>query len=77
MTDYTQILEEFVEFDDDPLPQDDPRRHCFNVDITDDDISEDTESFRMLLMLDPFIVQNKIAVDPAVTEVRIIDTDGM
>ena len=77
MTDYTQIIEEFVEFDMDPIPQDDPRRMCFDVGITDDDISEDTESFKVLLMLDPFEMQEGITVNPAVTEVRIIDTDGM
>ena len=45
---------------------------AFNVFITDDDISEDTESFRVFLILDPFEMQENIIVDPAVTEVCIL-----
>ena len=53
-----------------------PRRQCFHVAITDDDISENTESFRVLLALDPFEVQQGIQVNPTVTEIFILDSDG-
>ena len=51
-----------------------PRRQCFDVDITDDDISEDTESFRVLLAIDPFKIQEVFKVSPAMTEIFILDT---
>ena len=46
------------------------------MEITDDDISEDMESFRVLLELDPFELQEGIQVNPNVTEICILDTDG-
>ena len=70
------IFEEFVEFEADDIAQDAPRRQCFNVMITDDDISEDTESFRVLLELDQFVMQGGIAITPAETEICIVDSDG-
>ena len=69
-------MEEFVEFNADNFPQDMPRRQCFNVIITDDDISEDTESFRVLLALDPFEMLEGIEISPAVTKIFILDSDG-
>ena len=55
-----------------------PRRHCFNVDITDDGAYEETESFTIMLGLDPFEIQaeDAISIDPAVTEIFIQDNDG-
>ena len=70
------IIEEFVEFFADNITQDEPRRQCFDVFITDDDISENTEYFRVLLELDPFLVQEGIEVNQTVTEICILDTDG-
>ena len=74
-----KMFEEFIDFyaDNNYFPQDMPRRQCFNVIITDDDISEDTESFRVLLELDPFVVQEGIEAKPAVTTIFILDADGM
>ena len=70
--DFSAIFEEFVDFRADNIAQDEPRRKCFNVFITDDDISEDTESFRVLMGLDPFVPQAGIEVNPAVTEICIL-----
>ena len=75
-SDFVVISEEFIEFFADNIPQDMPRRQCFEVFITDDDISEDTESFRVLLELDVFEVQEGIEVSPAETEICILDNDG-
>ena len=75
MSDYTPIFEEFVDFFADSSPQDKPRRQCFDVHITDDDISEDMESLRLSLILDPFELHKRIQVNQNVTEIFILDTD--
>ena len=69
MSDYTPIFEEFVDFFADSSPQDKPRRQCFDVHITDDDISEGTESLRLSLILDPFEFLEELEINPAVSEV--------
>ena len=53
------------------------RRSCFNVFITDDSISENVESFSLLLELDTFVEQSGIRVDPNATVISIIDADGV
>ena len=70
------ILEKSIEFFSDTFGQDEPRRQCFDVSITDDDTSENTESFRVFLELNSLIVHDRIIVHPAVTEICIFDTDG-
>ena len=64
----------FVEFTADNFAQDMPRRQCFDVNIIDDDISENTESFRVLLAIDPFKIQEVFKTSPAMTEIFILDT---
>ena len=51
-------------------------RQCFNVTITDDLVLEDTERFSLTLTLaDGSNVP--VVVDPDVSEVEIIDNDGL
>lgn len=54
-----------------------PRRECFNVSIQDDTISEDTESFLIVLNIDPSLTQDRAIIDPPETEIFILDDDGM
>ena len=50
-------------------------RQCFNVNITDDLVLEDTERFSLTLTLADGNVP--VVVDPDVSEVEIIDDDGV
>ena len=50
-------------------------RQCFNVNITDDLILEDTERFSLTLTLADGNVP--VVVDPDVSEVDIVDDDGL
>ena len=52
--------------------------HCFFVNITDDDIPEDTEEFNVTLNIgvnDPILL-NSVILKPKVVTIRIIDNDG-
>ena len=64
-----------------------PRRQCLVVLIIDDDISENTDSFRFLLeQQERFILvfdgieinptETEITINPAETEITIMDDDG-
>ncbi len=54
-----------------------PRRRCFSVSITDDDLYENVESFTLNLMFDPFEeMQSRIVIKPNVTTIYIEDEDG-
>ena len=50
-------------------------RQCFNVTITDDLVLEDTERFSLTLTLAEGNVP--VVVDPDISEVEIIDDDGL
>jgi hypothetical protein len=51
-------------------------RQCFNVNITDDEVLEDSERFSLTLTLaDGSNVP--VVVNPEVSEVDIVDDDGM
>lgn len=52
-----------------------PRRDCFQVTITNDDTHESTESFKIELILNPFMVQSGVLIQPNQTEVVIFDDD--
>ncbi len=48
------------------------RRSCVAVQITDDDLHEETESFLLRLSED-----SGVAFDPVATEIVILDNDGI
>jgi hypothetical protein len=55
-------------------------RQCFNVDIIDDAVLEDTERFSLHLTLDETSVgmqRLNIIIDPDISLVEIIDADGI
>ena len=54
-----------------------PRRECFDVAITDDDLLEDTKSFSLLLQEDTFASQTGAIISPNLTEIFILDDDGI
>ena len=67
---FTSSNNPLVAFTSDPSTH----RQCFNVNITDDLVLEDTERFSLTLTLaDGSNVP--VVVDPDVSEVEIIDTD--
>ena len=52
-------------------------RQCFDVNITDDEILEDTETFSLHLTLNDTSGQRlNIIINPDVSSVEIVDTDG-
>ena len=78
--DFTQLTEHLsisLVFPSSPgSPTAGPRRECFNVAITDDDLLENTESFSLLLQEDIFGQQTGATINPNLTEVFILDEDG-
>ena len=59
------------------LPGETPRRQCFNIRITDDELYENVESFTLILFLDTFDgIQSGILVEPNVTEIFVLSDDG-
>ena len=68
---FTPSNNPLVAFTSDPSTH----RQCFNVNITDDLILEDTERFSLTLTLADGNVP--VVVDPDVSEVEIIDDDGV
>ena len=54
-----------------------PRRECFDVTITDDNLFENTESFSLLLQEDIFAQQTGATINPNQTEILILDDDGI
>lgn len=52
------------------------KRECFNVSIIDDQCEENTQSFLLLLDLDPQVVQGGIQINSP-TEIFILDNDGI
>ena len=69
---FTPFNNPLVAFTSDPSTH----RQCFNVTITDDLVLEDTERFSLTLTLaDGSNVP--VVVDPDVSEVEIIDDDGL
>jgi len=52
--------------------------HCFLLNITDDDIPEDTEEFTVTLNIgvNDDILSKSVILGPRVLTVRIIDNDG-
>ena len=52
-----------------------PRRECFNVTITDDDLVENTESFALLLQEDIFESQTGATINPNRAVIYIDDDD--
>ena len=53
-------------------------RQCFDVNITDDEVLEDTERFSLRLTLNDTSGQRlNIIIDPDVSSVEIVDTDGI
>ena len=79
-SDFTQLrafLSITVVFPSSPRsPTAGPRRECFDVAITDDDILENTESFSLLLQEDKFGQQTGATINPNQTEIFILDDDG-
>ena len=76
-TQLTEFLSISLVFPNSPgSPTAGPRRECFNVAITDDDLLEDIESFSLLLQEDMFISQTGATINPNLTEVFILDEDG-
>ena len=53
-----------------------PRRECFDVTITDDNLPEKTESFSLLLQEDTFASQTGAIINPNKTNIFILDNDG-
>ena len=51
----------------------DQRRQCVNVFIFGDDIPEETESFTLIL----YSRVSSVMIDPNITEIFILDDDGM
>ena len=45
--------------------------------IRKDGVHEDVESFTIAVELDTFVLQSRIIVEPNVTEIFILDNDGM
>ena len=54
-----------------------PRRECFNVTITDDNLFENTESFSLLLQEDIFGPHTGAIIHPNRTDIIILDNDGI
>ena len=52
-----------------------PRRECFDVSITNDDLAEITESFSLLLQEDIFTSQTGAIINPNRASVFILDDD--
>ena len=53
-------------------------RQCFDVNITDDEVLEDTERFSLRLTLNDTSGQRlNIIIDPDMSSVEIVDTDGI
>ena len=52
-----------------------PRRECFNVTITDDNLFENTESFSLLLQEDIFGQQTGATINPNRTDIFILDDE--
>ena len=74
--DYVRIAESdglvFLTFDDEN------RRQCFFLEITDDGLVEDTESLTIDLVFSSFLSSpSGVLLDPNVTTVQILDNDGM
>ena len=53
------------------------RRQCFSIDITDDAIREDAESFFLDLTAPPGQTLERVSINPAVAEVAIGEDDGI
>ena len=53
-----------------------PRRGCFDVTITSDDLLENTESFSLLLQEDIFSQQTGATINPNRIEIFILDREG-
>ena len=66
---FTSLTNPLVAFTSDPSTH----RQCFNVNITDDGILEDTERFSLHLTLADSNVP--VLVNPEISEVEIIDKD--
>ena len=54
-----------------------PRRECFTVSITDDNITENTETFFLFMQEDTFLSHTGAIIDSDQTEVTIWDDDGI
>ena len=80
-SDFTQLtafLSTPLEFLSSPgSPTAGPRRKCFNVTITGNDLVENTESFSLLLQEDIFGQQTGATINPNRTEIFILDEDGI
>ena len=77
---YTHIYKYFIEFDYIPLGRTlsfdltlAPEEQCVSISIVDDDISESTESFSV--MLSEFS-ESDVLLNPRSTTVSITDNDG-
>ena len=53
------------------------RQYIMHFDILDDDFFEETESFMLMLEYDPDSPAISIEISPNMTEVSILDDDGM
>ena len=54
-----------------------PRRQCFTVSITDNDIAENTELISLFLQEDTSFSHTGATIDPDQTKVTILDDDGI